>query len=156
MAWRLRPWHANLGKREVKAPKVYLADSGILHSLLGIGSARDLLAHPKCGASWEGFALHEIMRHTGAQRDEAYFWGLHSGAELDLLIRREGQCLGFEIKLTRSPKVTPAMRSAREVLQLDHLYVVCHGDGEPWPLSEGISAVPLSSLGTQSLQGVKQ
>ena len=147
MAWRLRPWHANLGKREVKAPKVYLADTGILHSLLGVGSTQDLLAHPKCGASWEGFAIHEIIRQIGARREEAYFWGLHSGAELDLLILRDGRCLGFEIKLTRSPKVTPAMRSARESLQLDHLYVVCHGDAEPWPLSEGISAVPLDSLG---------
>ncbi|MDP1605799.1 MAG: ATP-binding protein [Rhodocyclaceae bacterium] len=149
MASRLRPWHANLGKREVKAPKVYLADSGILHSLLGIGSSQDLLAHPKCGASWEGFALHEIMRCTGARRDETYFWGLHSGAELDLLIQRHGdpgRRLGFEIKLTRSPKITAAMRSASEALQLEHLYVVCHGDGEPWPLAEGISAVPLAAL----------
>jgi predicted AAA+ superfamily ATPase len=114
---------------------------------LGVGSTQDLLAHPKCGASWEGFAIHEIIRQIGARREEAYFWSLPSGAELDLLILRDGRCLGFEIKLTRSPKVTPAMRSARESLQLDHLYVVCHGDAEPWPLSEGISAVPLNSLG---------
>lgn len=146
MAWRLRPWHSNLGKREVKAPKVYLADTGILHSLLGIRGEQDLLAHPKCGASWEGFALWEVMRHVGVARDQAYFWGVHTGAELDLLVLRDGRRLGFEVKLTRSPKVTPSMRSAREVLELDHLYVICHGGGESWPLSEKISAVPLATL----------
>lgn len=146
MAWRLRPWHTNQGKREVKAPKVYLADSGILHSLLGISSEHDLLAHPKCGASWEGFVLHEIIRRTGAERNEAYFWALHSGAELDLMVVRNGRRLGFEVKLTRSPKVTPSMRSAQEALALDHLYVVCHGDSQPWPLAEGISAIPLNAL----------
>ena len=146
MAWRLRPWHANLGKREVKAPKVYLADTGILHSLLGIAGMDDLLAHPKCGASWEGFALQEILRVMEMRRDEAYFWGLYSGAELDLFLVRDGQRLGFEVKLTRSPKVTPSMRSAREALNLHHLYVVCHGAGDSWPLAEGITAVPLLGL----------
>ncbi|HLF96716.1 MAG TPA: DUF4143 domain-containing protein [Methylococcaceae bacterium] len=146
MAWRLRPWHTNLGKREVKAPKVYLADTGILHSLLGIVGERELLAHPKCGASWEGFVLHEILRRAGARRDQAYFWGVHTGAELDLFIVRDGRRLGFEVKLTRSPHVPPAMRSAREVLELEQLYVVCHGEGDPWPLAEGISAVPLAGL----------
>jgi predicted AAA+ superfamily ATPase len=91
------------------------------------------------------------MRSTGAKRDEIYFWGLHSGAELDLFLRREGRNFGFEIKLTRSPKATAAMRSAREALQLEHLYVVCHGDGEPWPLAEGISAVPLAALSRLSI-----
>lgn len=146
MAWRLRPWHANIGKREVKAPKVYLSDTGLLHSLLGVRTEHDLLAHPKCGASWEGFALREVLRHTRAGRDEAFFWGLHSGAELDLLLHRAGQRWGFEIKLTRSPKVTPAMRSAQQALGLAHLYVVCHGEGPITPLSEGISALPLQSL----------
>lgn len=146
MAFRLAPWHANLGKREVKAPKVYVADSGILHSLLGVGGRDDLLAHPKCGASWEGFMIREIMRRTGAGRGEAYFWGVHTGAELDLLIQRDGRRLGFEIKLTRSPKVTPSMRSACEVLGLDRLYVICHGAGEPWPLAERIIAVPAMCL----------
>ena len=146
MAWRLRPWHTNLGKREVKAPKVYLADTGLLHSLLGIAGERDLLAHPKCGASWEGFVLHEILRKAGVGRDQAFFWGVHTGAELDLLLVRDGHRLGFEVKLTRSPAVTPSMRSARDALELDHLHVVCHGDGEPWPLSERISALPLSTL----------
>lgn len=146
MAFRLAPWHTNLGKREVKAPKVYLADTGILHSLLGVGDQNSLLAHPKCGASWEGFMIREIMRCTGARRGEAFFWGVHTGAELDLLIQQDDRRLGFEIKLTRSPKVTPSMRSACEVLGLDKLYVLCHGAGEPWPLAEGIIAVPAMCL----------
>lgn len=146
MTWRLRPWHTNAGKREVKAPKVYLTDTGLLHSLLGIATEHDLLAHPKCGASWEGLALREIMHKTGAGRDEAYFWGLHSGAELDLLIEKQGRRLGFEVKLTRSPKVTPSMRSAQHALGLTHLYVVCHGDGPLAPLADGISTLPLQSL----------
>jgi uncharacterized protein len=146
MAFRLLPWHTNLGKREVKAPKVYLADSGILHSLLGVGGADNLLAHPKCGASWEGFMIREIVRRTGAGRGEAYFWGAHTGAELDLLIVRDGHRLGFEIKLTRSPKVTPSMRSACEVLGLEKLHVICHGDGEPWPMADKITAVPALCL----------
>jgi uncharacterized protein len=146
MAFRLPPWHTNLGKREVKAPKVYVSDTGILHRLLGVGGLDDLLAHPKCGASWEGFMVHEIIRRTGAQRGEAFFWGAHTGAELDLLVHRKGRRLGFEIKLTRSPTVTASMRSAREVLALDGLWVVCHGEGDPWPLAEGITAVPAMCL----------
>lgn len=146
MAFRLLPWHANLGKREVKAPKVYVADSGILHSLLGVKGMDDLMAHPKCGASWEGFVVHEILRLTGTRHGEAFFWGVHTGAELDLLVNRNGLRIGFEIKLTRSPKVTSGMRSAREALQLNHLYVVCHGDGPPWPLAEGITALPAMNL----------
>ena len=146
MAFRLPPWHTNLGKREVKSAKVYLTDSGILHQLLGIGDLNNLLAHPKCGASWEGFILHEIIRRMGAQKGEYFFWSVHTGAELDLLIIRNGQRIGFEIKLTHSPKITLSMRSSQEVLKLDRLYVVCHGEGEPWPLAEGIVAVPASCL----------
>jgi predicted AAA+ superfamily ATPase len=150
MTWRLRPWHTNQGKREVKAPKVYLSDTGILHSLLGISEQHDLLAHPKCGASWEGFALREIIRLVGAGRDEVYFWGLHSGAELDLLTVHGGRHFGFEVKLTRSPKATASMRTAQKTLGLAHLYVVCHAEGadKPWPLADGISALPLQALGS--------
>lgn len=146
MAFRLLPWHTNLGKREIKAPKVYVADSGILHGLLGVNGLDDLLAHPKCGASWEGFLIREIIRRTAARRGEAFFWGVHTGAELDLLILQNGRRLGFEIKLTRSPTVTPSMRSAREILELDQLYVMCHGTGAPWPLAEGMTAVPAMCL----------
>jgi predicted AAA+ superfamily ATPase len=148
MAFRLAPWHTNLGKREVKAPKVYVADSGILHTLLGISGRDGLLAHPKCGASWEGFMIREIMRRIGAGRGKAFFWGVHTGAELDLLIHHDNRRLGFEFKLTRSPKVTPSMRSACEILGLEKLYVICHGVGEPWPLAESIVAVPAICLAT--------
>ena len=150
MAFRLQPWHTNLGKREVKSPKVYVADSGILHSLLGVNSQNDLLAHPKCGASWEGFIIHEIIRRTGAKRGELFFWSVHTGAELDLLVTVDGQRFGFEIKLTRSPKVTPSMRSALDVLALHHLYVFCHGEGEPWTLAENITAVPAICLASSA------
>jgi len=149
MAFRLPPWHANVGKREVKAPKVYVADTGLLHSLLGIGEQDSLLAHPKCGASWEGFILHEVIRRIGAKRGEAFFWGVHAGAELDLLILKDGCRLGFEIKLTKSPKVTASMRSAKETLGLDHLYVICHGEGEPWALAKGVTAVPAACLASE-------
>ena len=149
MAFRLPPWYANVGKREVKAPKVYVADTGLLHSLLGIGDRENLLAHPKCGASWEGFILREIIRRTGAKRGEAFFWGVHSGAELDLLILQDGRRMGFEIKLTHSPQVTASMRTAKETLRLNHLYVMCHGEGEPWPLAEGITAIPAAYLATE-------
>jgi predicted AAA+ superfamily ATPase len=146
MAYRLLPWHTNLGKREVKAPKVYVTDTGILHNLLRIADSDALLAHPKCGASWEGLMVREIIRRSGARRNEAFFWGVHTGAELDLLIVNNGKRMGFEIKLTGSPRITAAMRSARDVLNLDQLYVICHGEGSPWPLSDGITAVPAGSL----------
>lgn len=149
MAFRLTPWHANVGKREIRAPKVYVADTGLLHSLLGIGERDALLAHPKCGASWEGFILREVIRGFGAKRGEAFFWGVHAGAELDLLILQDGRRLGFEIKLTKSPQVTASIRSAKETLGLDHLYVMCHGEGEPWVLAEGVTAVPAACLASE-------
>ena len=149
MAYRLMPWHANVGKREVKAPKVYVADTGLLHSLLGIGDQDSLMAHPKCGASWEGFILREVIRRTDAKRGEAFFWGVHAGAELDLLILQDGRRLGFEIKLTKSPQVTTSMRSSIETLELDHLYVMCHGEGEPWALTERVTAIPASCLANE-------
>lgn len=146
MAYRLMPWHTNLGKREIKAPKVFVSDTGLLHTLLGLADTDDLLAHPKCGASWEGLIVHEIIRRSGAGRSEAFFWGVHTGAELDLLIVKNGRRMGFEVKLTRSPKVTAAMHSARKVLDLAQLWVICHGDGPPWAMSEGITAVPAGSI----------
>jgi len=90
--------------------------------------------------------LREVIRCTGAKRGEAFFWGVHAGAELDLLILQDGCRLGFEIKLTKSPQVTASMRSSKEALGLNHLYVMCHGEGEPWPLAEGVTAVPATCL----------
>ncbi len=149
MAFRVMPWHTNLGKREVKAPKVYVSDTGLLHSLLGIGEQDALLAHPKCGASWEGFVVKEIIRCANAKRGEVFFWGVHAGGELDLLILQDGSRLGFEIKLTKSPKLTASMRNSKAALALDHLYVICHGDGVPWPLAQDVTAVPAACLASR-------
>jgi uncharacterized protein len=145
MAKRLEPWHENIAKRQVKAPKIYLEDSGILHTLLGLESREDLLGHPKVGASWEGFAIHEVVAHLGARPEECFFWKLHSGAELDLLIRRGNQRRGFELKLTSSPRVTPSMRSALEDLGLEDLVVV-HAGAESYWLAPRIRAVALARL----------
>lgn len=145
MARRLRPWHVNLGKRVVKSPKVYLTDSGLLHRLLGLDSREALLGHPKVGASWEGFALEQVIRRLGAERDECYFWALHSGAELDLLVVRGTQRLGFEFKLTDAPRVTRSMRSALEVLDLTRLDVV-HAGAHSFPLADRIRALSLHRL----------
>lgn len=145
MAKRLEPWYENISKRQVKAPKIYLADTGVLHTLLGLESRDDLLEHPKVGASWEGFAIGEVVDHLGARSEECFFWKLHSGAELDLLIRRGNQRRGFELKLTSSPRVTPSMRSALEELELEEL-VVIHAGAESYPLAPRIRAVALARL----------
>ena len=146
MAFRLLPWHANVGKREIKSPKVYVSDTGLLHTLLGIVRHEDLLAHPKCGASWEGAIIRELLHRLDVQRGEAFFWGTHSGADLDLLVDKGSIRLGFEVKLTKSPKVTASMKTALEVLELDHVYVMCHGQGAPWELAKGITAVPAGNF----------
>ena len=145
MARRLQPWHVNLGKRIVKSPKVYLTDSGLLHRLLGINTRDALLGHPKVGASWEGFALDQVIRRLGAERDECYFWALHSGAELDLLIERGTQRLGFEFKLTDAPRVTRSMRSALDALEPTRLDVV-HAGAHTFPLADRIRALSLPRL----------
>jgi predicted AAA+ superfamily ATPase len=148
MAKRLEPWHENLSKRQVRAPRIYLADSGILHTLLGLESRDDLLGHPKVGASWEGFAIGEVVTRLGARPEECFFWKLHSGAELDLLVRRGNLRRGFEVKLTASPRVTPSMRSALDDLALDEL-VVIHAGAESYPLGPRIRAVALARLGEE-------
>ena len=137
---QLRPWRENLGKRVVKSPKVYIADSGLLHALLDIPAARDLAAHPKVGASWEGFALEQVVRRLGARPDECYFWSLHGGPELDLLVVRGQRRLGYEFKRTDAPRATASMRSAMRQLGLDRLDVVHVGHGT-FSLTDGIRAV---------------
>ncbi|MCF6277239.1 MAG: ATP-binding protein [Anaerolineales bacterium] len=140
---QLPPWHENLKKRQVKSHKVFIRDSGVLHALLGITSPSELQAHPKLGASWEGFALEQILHLTGD--NNAYFWATHSGAELDLLIFHQGKRLGFEFKYTDRPKTTKSMHIAIADLQLDHLYVV-HPGAHSFPLTENITATPLAAL----------
>lgn len=143
----LPPWHANLAKRQVRSPKVYIADPGLLHALLGLGSLSELMGHPKVGASWEGFAISAITAALDARREECSFWGLHTGAELDLLVVRGQRRLGFEIKLTDSPRITPSVRSAMENLELERLYLV-HAGEHRFPLAEGVEALPLRALAT--------
>jgi predicted AAA+ superfamily ATPase len=142
---QLLPWHENLGKRQVKAPKIYLSDSGILHTLLGVQTQDDLLNHPKSGASWEGFVINEIIHQLRATHEECYYWATHSGAELDLLIIRGSRRLGFEIKLTTAPRLTPSMRSSLDSLKLDRLAVV-HAGEHAFPMADRIDAVPFARL----------
>ena len=142
---QLAPWFENLGKRQVRAQKVYLADSGLLHALLGIEAQEALEGHPKVGASWEGFAIREILRWLDVPQDQCYFWATHAGAELDLLIFKDRHRPGFEIKRTTTPRLTPAIRSALRDLRLDRLTIV-HAGEHAFPMSEQIEAVPLAEL----------
>jgi uncharacterized protein len=143
MVRQLQPWFENLGKRQVKSPKVYFRDSGLLHQLLGINSYAALMQHPKIGASWEGFVIEQILRV--ARPDDAYFWATHAGAELDLLLFKNGWRVGVEIKRMDAPQMTPSMHTALKDLALDALYVVYPGE-QRYHLSNRVQAVPLAAL----------
>jgi len=145
MIRQLPAWHENMGKRQVKAPKVYFRDSGLLHSLIDVRTREDLEHHPRAGASWEGFALEETIRLARASPEECHFWATHSGAELDLLIVRGRKREGFEFKRTTAPGLTASMRIAVQDLKLDRLTVV-HAGHETFPLAGRVRAVPLSQL----------
>jgi len=141
MVRALPPWFENLGKRQVKSPKVYLRDSGLLHALLGLPDDRALSGHPKLGASFEGFAIEQILAAFDTR--DAYFWGTHGGAELDLFIRHHGKRYGFEFKYADAPGSTRSMRVALEDLRLDHLWVVYPGE-EGYDVDARISVVPVA------------
>ena len=143
IARQLPPWYENLKKRQVKSPKVYIRDSGLLHQLLGIKTQKELLSHPKLGASWEGFVVEEILRLV--QPDEAYFWATHTGAELDLLMLIGGHRIGVEVKRGDAPRLTPSMRSALGDLGLRHLTVIYPG-ARAYDLSERVRVVPFPAL----------
>ena len=143
MVRQLQPWFENLGKRQVKSPKIYFRDTGLLHALLGITDAAALAAHPRSGASWEAFALEQTLQI--AAPDEAWFWATHAGAELDLLMLKDGRRVGVEFKRADAPRLTPSMRMAMQDLKLDALYAVYPGDRR-YALAEGIEAVPLAAL----------
>jgi predicted AAA+ superfamily ATPase len=145
MVRRLQPWHENLSKRQVKTAKVYLTDTGMLHELLDIVTPEGLLRHPKCGASWESFAMETVIRRLGARREQCHFWATHASAELDLLVVAGDRRLGFEIKRTTAPKVTPSMRIALASLRLERLDVVHAGD-RTFPMGDRIRAVPLRGV----------
>ena len=142
---QVRPWAENVGKRVVKSPKVYVADSGLLHALLGLATAEDVARHPKLGASWEGFLLAQVAARLGARREERFFWATHAGAELDLLVVRGRRRLGFEFKRSDAPRLTPGLRSALETLGLDRLDVV-HVGRATFPLAPRVRAVAARDL----------
>ena len=145
MIRRLTPWYENLEKRQIKSPKIYFRDSGILNALLGLRDQQQLQIYPKLGSFWEGFALEEVIRHMGATAQESYFWATQGGAELDLFIYKDGKRLGFEIKYTESPKITPSMQIVSKDLKLDHLFIIYPGV-QIFPLSEHITARGLTTL----------
>lgn len=143
MVRQLHAWHENIGKRQIKAPKIYFRDSGLLHTLLGVGEAQALSAHPRSGASWEGFALEQMLRI--ALPDEAYFWGTHGGAELDLLMFKDGRRIGVEFKYLDAPRMTPSMQTALHDLRLDALYVIYPGERR-YVLGDRVEVVPLNAI----------
>jgi predicted AAA+ superfamily ATPase len=147
---QLQPWFANIAKRQVRSPKVYVRDTGLLHRLLGIDDHEDLLSHPKVGASWEGFVIEQLLM---LDVRDPWYWATHGGAELDLLVTLGGAPLGIEIKRTDRPRVTPSMRSAMVDLELDRL-IVAHAGEQSFPLAPTIDAVPARQLLTLGIEGV--
>jgi predicted AAA+ superfamily ATPase len=151
---QLLPFQANIAKRQVKSPKIYIIDSGLAHTLLNINTMPDLKSHPKVGASWEGIIINEIITLTESFPDECFYWATHSGAELDLLIVRGRNKIGYEIKLTTSPKVTPSMRSALVNLNLKQLKVIHAGD-KSYSLAPKIEAISYKDLASK-IHPIKQ
>jgi len=139
----LAPWFENVGKRQVKSPKVFLRDTGILHALLQVESLSDLQAHPKLGASWEGFALEQVVGLLETR--DTYFWATHGGAELDLLVTLGGKRYGFEFKYQDAPGRTRSMMIAREDLGLEKMWVVYPGSKQ-YALDAWIDVIPLPSI----------
>jgi uncharacterized protein len=146
MVRTLRPWFENIGKRQVKRPKIFIRDSGLLHALMGIASRDDLLVHARLGASWEGFALEQVMTVLGLDADAAHCWGVHQQCDLDLFVIHHGRRIGFEIKYTEAPAVSSSMRAACEALSLDRLVIVSPGR-MMYPLGDRIEACGIERLG---------
>jgi len=143
MIRQLQPYYANLKKRQVKSPKIYVRDSGLLHHLLGIDSMKSLYSHPKVGASWEGFVIEQVLLME--PHDEAFFWATHQGAEIDLILRRGDALYGIECKRADTPRITPSIRIALDDLKLKHVFVIYPGI-QRFPLASQVEAVPLQAL----------
>ena len=141
----LKPWRANLRKRQVKSPRIYFRDTGLLHYCLGVSSLRDLERHPKSGASWEGFVLENLIHVHGREDTQFYFWAAHTGAKVDLIVQNGGQRRGFEIRRTSAPRVTRSVRSALEDLSLTRMDVV-HAGSESFPLRRWVRAISAERL----------
>lgn len=146
---QLAPWWENISKRQVKSPKIYLADSGLLHTLLGISNLAELEGNPKVGASWEGLALNEVLSQLNVKPEEAFYWSTYSGAELDLLIMRGNERIGFEFKRTSSPTLTPSLKIACQDLNLTKACLIYPGK-EDFRLSENVTAKGLANVGLAS------
>jgi len=144
MVRQLQPYHVNISKRQVKAPKIYVRDSGLLHQLLGVDSPKTLMTHPKVGASWEGFVIEQVLMTVN--HDESFFWATHQGAEIDLVLRRGSELLGVECKRTDAPRMTPSIRVALKDLNLARVAVLYPGS-KRFPIAEHVEAVPLRTLG---------
>jgi predicted AAA+ superfamily ATPase len=147
---QLQPWHENLAKRQVKSPKVYVRDSGLLHALLGVRTEKELLAHPKSGASWEGYVLEETLK--AIEPDEAYFWATHQGAELDLLLFKGGRRLGIEIKRMDAPTLTASMRVALADLKLNQLSIIYPGS-RSYELGPQVKVIPVGTIAADGIDG---
>jgi predicted AAA+ superfamily ATPase len=143
MLRQLQPWFENTGKRQVRSPKIYLHDSGLLHSLLNIPDMRTLFGHPKVGASWEGYAVDQVL--SILHLNDAYFWATHNGAELDLMFFHQGKRYGIEVKFNEAPEVTRSMHIALQDLGLEHLWVVYPGK-ESYPVHERITVWPFRMI----------
>ena len=141
----LKPWSANLKKRQVKSPKIYIRDSGLLHHFLGLTTRAELERPPKIGASWEGFIIENLIQGLGLDARQCHYWATHSGAEIDLVVQRGSRLRGFEIKRTSAPTLTRSMRSAMEDLGLSRLDVIHAGD-HTFPLSRDAQAVSAAHL----------
>ena len=145
MMRRIAPWFENIGKRQVRSPKIYFRDSGLLHALLGLETKSQLLTNPKLGASWEGFAIEQIIRWAGVDEEDIFFWGVHAQGELDLLLTKGGKRFGFEVKYADAPKLTAIQKTARDKLRLESLVIVNPGNAD-YPLEPGIRVTGLSHL----------
>jgi len=143
---QVQPWFYNTQKRLVKRPKIYFRDSGLLHTLLSLKDRDDVLGHPQLGASWEGFALEQVVQHLGLREQDVFFWAVHTGAELDLVFQHKGKLWGIEAKYGDVPTLTKSMHAALEELSLAHLWVVYPGL-KPYDLNKQASIVPIQQLG---------
>jgi predicted AAA+ superfamily ATPase len=146
---QLRPWFENVGKRQVKSPKVYIADSGLLHALLDLADRTAIERHPILGASWEGHIINQLGAATQSRPDQRYFWATHGGAELDLLITRGTERIGFEVKRTTNPSSTKSLTSARQTLRLDRTYIIHGGEHSFW-ISPEVEAVAAADIATRT------
>ncbi len=145
MVRQLQPWHENIAKRQVRSPKVFINDSGLLHALLGLTTREDVVSHPVVGPSWEGFVVRQVIHLLGVRPEQCYHWSTHAGAELDLLILAGNRRYGFEVKRAEAPRMTASMRAAYETLRLERLDVV-HAGTQSYRMAPGIRALPAADL----------